>query len=98
LMTALGSSSFLRLRGEEQRRLVEYALQRILEKQCGTACTVRPRTIARELGLPSLPTLLTVLKHHIQCLREVEVNGARWRLVTMSKDYKKCLRFYYAKV
>jgi len=92
-------AAFLRLRGEERRRAVENALKRVLEKQRGTACTVRPSTVARELGLPlSKPTLLTALKRCMQSLREVEVNGSRWRLVSVSKTHKNHVRFYYVKV
>jgi len=93
------ATAFLRLGGEEWRRAVENALRRILERQRGTACTVRPSTVARELGLPpSTPTLLTALKRHMERLHEIEVNGSRWRLVSTSKNHKNHLRFYYVKV
>jgi len=93
----IAAQRFLRLRGEEQLRTVENALKRVLERQRGTACTVRPCAVARELGLPPAPTVLSVLRHCMERLREIEANGSRWRLLAASKTRKNHLRFYYVK-
>ena len=70
--------SFLMMPLPQARHLVLLALKRRLKRHRGQMALIRPKHIARELGLAAHPALLTLIKSILEELDVIEVDGSRW--------------------
>ncbi|RLE84115.1 MAG: hypothetical protein DRJ67_11075 [Thermoprotei archaeon] len=81
-----------------QRELVRKALSIIFSTTRGNMKMIRPLHIARVLAIYPHPAFLSVIKHILlEEMREVNVDGHKWRLVEIRKT-SKGYKFLYRKV